>query len=340
MPGPSHRGDPPPDVPTGVPGEYADAYRTAYEKALREFDPPAAAEASAEDPDGAAEVSAAPAPAPIVGPPPHVGGTPTSAPVPDSSASDSSAPDSSAPDSSAPDSSGATATEYRTRPRWLFPLIIASTALVFIGCAYVLGRMVSGDAGAEAPVQPESKAGSVTPSTSPTPTDAAEPKPQTKPWSGAVAPVKPHQVEVGCTAPDGVDAAGRKVSYRAMQMIDGKVDTAWRCEGNAIGQQIRIALPPGTRVAEVGLIPGYAKTDSRTGADRYAENNRITKVRWTLADGTEVVQSMSANPADRSIRSMRVPATEGDTLTLQILEVSKGRRNTTMISELRVASAK
>lgn len=216
---------------------------------------------------------------------------------------------------------------------------MVATALVFIGCAYVLGRMVSGDADPGTAPRPETD--SVAPTPAATPTETAEPKPdaEAEPWSGAVAGVEPRKVEAACTAPDGVDAAGRKVSYAAGRMIDGKADTAWRCEGKALGQRLRIALPSGTRLAEVGLIPGYAKTDPKTGADRYAENNRITKVRWTLADGTEMVQSMSANPADRSIRTMRVPATEGDTVTLQILEVARGSRNTTMISELRFAGA-
>ena len=33
-------------------------------------------------------------------------------------------------------------------------------------------------------------------------------------------------------------AAGRPVSYVPEQLIDGKLNTAWRCNGNGIGQVV------------------------------------------------------------------------------------------------------
>ena len=44
-------------------------------------------------------------------------------------------------------------------------------------------------------------------------------------------------------------------------MYDDNLSTAWRCDGSAVGQTITFALPPNTRIAEVGLVNGYAKVD-------------------------------------------------------------------------------
>ena len=54
-------------------------------------------------------------------------------------------------------------------------------------------------------------------------------------------------------------------------------------------------------MGQVGLVPGYAKTDETNNADRFAENNRVKRVRWTIGD-TEVVQRMSGSPDDRNLQ--------------------------------------
>jgi hypothetical protein len=146
------------------------------------------------------------------------------------------------------------------------------------------------------------------------------------------------KVEVGCTAPAGTDAGGAKVDYVAANMTDGKPETTWRCDGDATGRKIRLVLDRAVPVAEVGLIPGYAKSDEKDGTDRYAENNRITKVRWTIG-GTVVEQELSPDPRDRTLRTVRVPRTTASSITLEILSVARGPRNTTAISELSVGEA-
>jgi len=129
------------------------------------------------------------------------------------------------------------------------------------------------------------------------------------------------------------------VRYDASNTIDQDPTTAWRCAGEAIGTVLTITLPADTEVGQVGLIPGYAKTDPKSDADRYAENNRITKVRWTLADGTVVVQNLDPSPDNRDVQLLRVPRTATGTVTLEILAVDRGARNTTAISELEVYQA-
>jgi hypothetical protein len=158
-------------------------------------------------------------------------------------------------------------------------------------------------------------------------------------WDGPVNPVDVVAVSADCTAPPSRDAAGKKVQYVPGNTTDGRPATAWRCLGTGVGQRLVLRLGGDVKVAEVGLIPGYAKTDPDSGVDRYAENNRITRVRWTLADGVTVVQRLRPDPSIRAMQLLRVPATTTDTVTLEILAVARAPRNTTAVSEVLVAEA-
>ena len=116
-------------------------------------------------------------------------------------------------------------------------------------------------------------------------------------WTGKVVPISGVRASSGCTSEPGVDAGGSRVSYAAANLTDGVADTTWRCDGSAVGQRITLDLGREREVAEVGLIPGYAKTDDTDGTDRYAEDNRVTKVRWTIGS-TVVEQTLSGDPQD------------------------------------------
>ncbi|MCW2782037.1 MAG: hypothetical protein JWR35_2486 [Marmoricola sp.] len=223
---------------------------------------------------------------------------------------------------------------------WFIPALIAVAALVLILVAYVLGRVLGGDDAA-------TKTPTVS-ATTPAPTKgAAKPKPlktQTaKPianaYAGDVTPTTIASATATCTAPPGVDSSGKKVTYGVGHAIDDQTDTAWRCDGSAVGQKIVLDLGRSQPIGEVGLVPGYAKTDSESHVDRYAQNNRITKVRWTFDDGSSVVQNLSGNPQDRSLQAVRVPKTDSATVTLQILAVTNGPRNTTAISDVQFSVA-
>jgi hypothetical protein len=207
----------------------------------------------------------------------------------------------------------------RSRPRWLVPLLlVVLVALLLLG-AYAVGRVFAGQVeGGRASQE--------------------APAPGTTPWRGRVEPVAHVEAEVACTSAPGTDAGGAKVDYVPANMTDGKPETTWRCDGNAVGRKIRLVLDGPTPIGEVGLVPGYAKTDERDRSDRYAENNRITKVRWTIG-GTVVEQTMTPDPKDRSMRLLRVPRTTVRSVTLEILALEQGPRNTTAISEVRLGEA-
>ncbi|HET6165355.1 MAG TPA: hypothetical protein VFE07_00880, partial [Marmoricola sp.] len=209
------------------------------------------------------------------------------------------------------------------------------SALVLGLAAYTVGNAVSGD---------DSKGGAQ-PSAAHTTHHGSGSSPGTKPsrsapsklpgaWSGPVADVSADAISSDCTAGPSRDSSGKKVTYVPENAIDGKAQTAWRCSGSAVGEKLTIRLGGDTNIAEVGLVPGYAKTDPESGVDRYAENNRITRVRWRLGGGVSFVQRLDPDPSSRAVQLIRVPPTVTDTITLEILAVKDGPRDTTAISEI------
>lgn len=233
----------------------------------------------------------------------------------------------------------------RPSPARFGPLLAGG--LVVLVVAVVLGvSLISG----EDEPSPESPAGEVTsakPKPTKTPSKASTPQtPKPSPsatavgpaWDGPVAAVAVDQVTATCVGSPSVDSAGNRVGYVAENTTDRDPTTAWRCDGDAIGESLTLVLPPGTEVAELGLIPGYAKVDPASGADRFVENNRVTRVRWTLDDGYEVVQEF--DPASRAVQVIRIPRTASGVVTVEILAVEQGTRNRTAISEIAIASAR
>ena len=161
---------------------------------------------------------------------------------------------------------------------------------------------------------------------------------QPAPYEGPVEAVVAADASASCQTENSVDGAGNLVSYEPAKAYDSNLATAWRCDGSGVGQRFTVTLPEETDVAEVGLVPGYAKTDPASGADRYAENNRITKVRWRFDDGSAYVQRMTGSATDRDLRTLRVPETATRRVVIEILASQPGPRNTVAISELRIAT--
>lgn len=231
------------------------------------------------------------------------------------------------------------AADWRTS-RWFLPVLVAVSALMLVLAAYAVGMAVSGD-DEPGPARPGPTRG---PAAEGSPRDAPSPAASTPTspgrWTDPVGAVSVDAVSADCTAAPSTDAAGRRVTYVPGNAIDRKVQTAWRCAGTAVGEKLTLRIVDGADITEVGLIPGYAKTDPESGADRYAENNRITKVRWTFGDDVSFVQRLDPDPSSRAVQLMRVPRTNTDTVTLEILSVAPGPRNTTAISEIAVVEAR
>ncbi|MGY2876263.1 hypothetical protein ACVW00_003453 [Marmoricola sp. URHA0025 HA25] len=226
--------------------------------------------------------------------------------------------------------------------RWFLPVVIGAAGLALVLAAYAVGTALGGADDQKAKDRPSAVGTTKAPTSNPAHPKASEAAPSLAPggWDGPVTPVSVDAISADCTEPPGSDSSGHKVTYVPANAIDAKADTAWRCAGAAVGEKLTLRLGSAVDVAEVGLVPGYAKTDPASGVDRYAENNRITRVRWTLADGVSVVQRLDPDASSRALQAIRVPRTGTDTLVLEILAVKKGPRNTTAISQIEVAAAR
>ncbi len=231
-----------------------------------------------------------------------------------------------------------TVVEKVTESPWFVPLLLALLALLLVLGAYAVGRAFAGKVNTEdgSSAEPEvvMSEGGAGKARQPVSTQA----PGKGTYDGKTQRIGGVKATASCTSPPGKDAAGDKVSYAATNLTDGVADTTWRCDGTAVGEKITLTLPDKTAIGEVGLIPGYAKTDPTSKADRYAQNNRVTQVRWTIGD-TVVEQKLDGSAKDRSLRLLRVPKTDTDEVELEILAVEKGPRNTTAISEVQLGRA-
>lgn len=325
----------PGDVPPNAPPEYAEAYRRAYERALRngeDAEPTEVVELLG-DP-GAAEVDAPPETVP----PEH---TMQLAGFEDLFAAEAARGPHEEP-TPREDMAAARPPGNDERPAWLVPALLAGLVVLLIAGAYVLGLVFSSSVD-DADVTPEEPNGVVlgedgskaaTPSKS---GDGGNPK-QGR-YDGRTDAATIGGATASCEAPPSVDAAGNRIRYEPANTYDGDLTTAWRCNGDGVGQTLTLSLPENVRIGEVGLVPGYAKTDPRSGADRYAENNRITRVRWTFSDGTSIVQRLDGSATNRALQSVRIPLTEANGVEIEILDSTAGSRNTIAVSEVRLGAA-
>ena len=98
-----------------------------------------------------------------------------------------------------------------------------------------------------------------------------------------------------CSYPSSVDSAGSKTDYKPEYALDHMWETAWRCPG-AGGHTIGMDTDFDWAIYQLGLVPGYAKVDPASGADRFTDNYATTQVVWRLWDGTSwhrVVQDIA-----------------------------------------------
>jgi hypothetical protein len=134
------------------------------------------------------------------------------------------------------------------------------------------------------------------------------------------------------TAADGVDAGGNVVTFVVGNTVDGDPTTAWRTDGDGVGETITFRFAEGPVViTEVGLIPGYAKVDPVDGTDRFFENRRIRSVEWAFDGAITQGQAFSEDPTVQFTQISSVPTAS---VTLTIMETTDGSRDATPISEI------
>ena len=103
-----------------------------------------------------------------------------------------------------------------------------------------------------------------------------------------------------CTASKSRDSTGNVTTYEPELVNDGDGATVWRCDSDGLGERLVLQFPEAVRLTSVGLIPGIVKVDAGDGTDRFVQNNKIARVRWTFdggGDGDQVEQAFEATPA-------------------------------------------
>lgn len=128
-------------------------------------------------------------------------------------------------------------------------------------------------------------------------------------------------VEAPPPVPPGRSLAGEPVSYAAANLTDGDTTTAYRVRGDATGTVLTFRWPEPVTLHEVGLVNGYAKTDSANGVavNWYAANRKVLRVRWTFDDGTTVEQELRPDP---DLQTVEAPGVATRTVRLELLAVS------------------
>lgn len=149
--------------------------------------------------------------------------------------------------------------------------------------------------------------------------------------------VVPVQTTASSSSPSAEDCGGTvSVTYDPENVLDGVPSTAWQVAGNGVGHSITLDLGASTRVEQVGLVPGYDKVQPcEERVDRYFQNFRVSRVRWTFDDGTTVDQTLDV--ADRSLQFTDVDETTRQ-VRMEIVTTVPGAGSDadTAISEIQV----
>ncbi len=132
-------------------------------------------------------------------------------------------------------------------------------------------------------------------------------------------------VTASCERAGSRDGTGRATSYEPPRAIDSDSTTAWRCDGNGVGQSLTVTFAEPMRIERIGLIPGLAKTDPGDGTDRYAQNRRIASVRIATDDGRDVDARLDTSPGNRSAQMIHLTApVVTRSITVSILDSDPG----------------
>jgi hypothetical protein len=150
----------------------------------------------------------------------------------------------------------------------------------------------------------------------------------------ASATLRPLTATATCQSDDGREADGSTVSYGPEHVLDEDPATAWRCTGDGRGERLTIELGGAATIEEVAIVPGYAKTDPADSTDRYAQNRRLTKVRWVFDGGVALEQTLDPSPGSRELQRVAVPAVRSGTVVLEVLESSDGERNSVAVGSV------
>jgi hypothetical protein len=141
------------------------------------------------------------------------------------------------------------------------------------------------------------------------------------------------QVTASKVALPSKDAAGHRVTYLPGNVVDGIIATAWRAPGDGVGDTITLVFSGPVDIVKVGLIPGYAKVDPETSANRFEQDRIITEVRYLIEGLPPTIQHLQREPYPQYV-AVSAATTQ---ITVEILKTTRpGGLDFTAISEIYV----
>lgn len=129
--------------------------------------------------------------------------------------------------------------------------------------------------------------------------------------------ITPSMVTATCQGNDGLEGdLVTPVRYSAENLVDGVRSTAWRCATDEVlAGSIEIDLRVPTKLTEVSLIAGYDKVDPFNDVDRFIQNHRVARAKWTFDDSSVTVDYVDS----RDVQSTEVDVTT-QIVRLEILD--------------------
>ena len=90
------------------------------------------------------------------------------------------------------------------------------------------------------------------------------------------------------SAPASSNKCNQQTTFEPGNAIDGKLDTAWRVEGDGASTGAFLMLDFGTdfTLTDVQIVPGYAKQDPCAAVYWFPLNRRVKQVRLDFSDGS------------------------------------------------------
>ncbi|WP_203569007.1 NADase-type glycan-binding domain-containing protein [Aestuariimicrobium ganziense] len=223
----------------------------------------------------------------------------------------------------APSRAGAAGTTARPSPRgsWLGRHPVVTTLLVVVlalAVGLAAGELLRGRGETTQPTVTASTQSSPTPpSSSPASPTVSTPPPQ--PWEGATQPLTATDVMASCTADPATDSDGTRVNYDAELVLDDDRSTAWRCNGDGVGQKLTFTFDGEVTIVGVGVVNGHTK---QSGDDSlYDQYRRVLTVEWRLPDGSWFTQSLGDN--NTTLQQVAIPpVTVNGAVTMTIVATS------------------
>jgi len=141
-------------------------------------------------------------------------------------------------------------------------------------------------------------------------------------WSGNSAEIT---TSATCVSENSREQDKTPTDFDPRNTVDRRPDTAWRCDGDGVGQRLHIDLGEVRTIRVISMLPGYGKIDLTDETNRYAQNRRIYRIRITFDDGTSKDHAFDTNPElYQSLQAITVQPVQTRSVTVTILESVEG----------------